>query len=830
MSEVGKTYTYRAGKRIELEKKTDQFIIRALPEELKSMGVSDAEQVSSSSSRVTTRTRDLEGAMKRSRAMAPTHHAYYVAATGKEFLITDRIFVTFREALPPAQVDTFAGRYALIQLEKYGDRDYLFQLTDHTGTNPVKLVVKLMEEEPLVEIAEHDLNQRMKRYQLPTDPQFQQQWHLHTRFVHQDFDPRSSTRCEEAWQLLQHLGSASVVVGVTDDGCKLGHPDFNSPGKFAAWGYFRGMRLINNADIDADQAAMYTPGEDHGTSCAGVIAAEADSLLTVGAAPGCRLLPIKWEINGPFLLISDSKILTMLNFIADKVDVLSNSWGSAPSNLMIPQVVNRIRQLAQTGGRRSQGIIFLWAAGNENCPIQHTATVDIPYTDGWEWQPNGTRRWIGVETSRQFENSLAGVPGVVHVAALASLSQRSHYSNYGSGIALCAPTNNVHEYHRVTVRGLGITTTTGGGGGVTQSFGGTSSATPLVAGVAALVISANPALTALEVIVILKQTAAKDLNMEAYPRTPPASFDPQPTWDVSPVAPFDQGDFTDINDPDGTWSPWFGYGRVDAPRAVAEALARRVTTGQQVYQKTSSPGLDIPDNNITGVQDKISFAEAAQVESVKVSVDITHNYIGDLRLTLISPAGTEVVMHNRNGGATKNLHKTFDLTSTPGLSAFKVGSLQGDWTILVQDLAAADTGRLNQWGLEIAGGVKEEIVLEESPGATIPDNNPQGLERKLTCGESGLIKNIEVAVDITHSYIGDLAVTLISPGGTTISLHQRRGGSQDNLIQTFTATTTPALQALQDQPLQGDWRLRAADLAGLDVGKLNRWSVKIAKK
>jgi subtilisin-like proprotein convertase family protein len=100
----------------------------------------------------------------------------------------------------------------------------------------------------------------------------------------------------------------------------------------------------------------------------------------------------------------------------------------------------------------------------------------------------------------------------------------------------------------------------------------------------------------------------------------------------------------------------------------------------------------------------------------------------------------------------------------------------------------------------------------------------------LTCGESGLIKNIEVAVDITHSYIGDLAVTLISPGGTTISLHQRRGGSQDNLIQTFTATTTPALQALQDQPLQGDWRLRAADLAGLDVGKLNRWSVKIAKK
>ena len=290
--------------------------------------------------------------------------------------------------------------------------------------------------------------------------------------------------------MLDHLGSADVVVGVTDDGCKLSHQDFDSVGKFANWGYFRGERLINSTDIDAQPSQMYKTGANHGTSCAGVIAGEADAVLTVGAAPGCRLLPIQWESDGPFLLISDSKLLTALNFVADKVDVLSNSWGSAPTALWSVQVVNRITELAKTGGRRNRGIVFLWAAGNENCPIQHSATVDVPYSNGW--RPDGSRVWVGVKKSRQFRNNLVGIPGLMHVAALASNARRSHYSNYGTGIMICAPTNNVHDYRRLTVGGLGVTTTTGDSGGTTNSFGGTSSATPLLAGVAALTISANP--------------------------------------------------------------------------------------------------------------------------------------------------------------------------------------------------------------------------------------------------------------------------------------------------------------------------------------------------
>ncbi|MGB7951545.1 MAG: proprotein convertase P-domain-containing protein, partial [Candidatus Binatia bacterium] len=698
------------------------------------------------------------------------------------------------------------------------------------GMNPVKLVVKLTEEEPNVEAADHDLNRRAKMFQfaLPTDPSFARQWHLHRRLADPAFDPRSSCQAEAAWQLLDGFGSPEVVIGVTDDGCKLDHPDFNGPDKFAGWGYLRGERLVNNADIDAAPQEMYKSGSNHGTSCAGVIAAEVDAVLTVGVAPGCRLLPIQWESSGPSLFISDSKLLTVLNFLASKVDVISNSWGITPTSVWSLPVVNRIRQLGQTGGRRGQGIVFLWAAGNENCPINHVANVDVPYTWGWQQRADGSWVWVGVETSRLFENNLVGVPGLMHVAALASNAQRSHYSNYGTGIEICAPSSNVHEYQRITVTGLGITTTSGEFAGITERFGGTSSATPLVAGVAGLVISANPDLPAVEVNAILKQTAAKDLLLDGYPRTPPATFDPNPSWDVSPIAPFDEGDFVDIGSAEGTWSPWFGHGRVDAEGAVAEAMRRRATQpGSQTISKSSAPGLTIPDNNSSGVRDTINVGEALTVASVKVTVDISHTYIGDLRVTLMAPGGDSVLLHDRNGGNSDNLNRTYDASTTPALAALARQPTQGNWLLWVQDLAPIDTGALNRWELAISAGASSQIEVNESPGAIIPDNNPTGIERALDVAEPGQIREIEVALDITHTYIGDLRVTLFSPAGTQIALHNRSGGTQDNLVATYKSTSMAALANLRGQPTQGRWRLKVADLEAVDIGKLNRWTLKI---
>jgi subtilisin-like proprotein convertase family protein len=129
--------------------------------------------------------------------------------------------------------------------------------------------------------------------------------------------------------------------------------------------------------------------------------------------------------------------------------------------------------------------------------------------------------------------------------------------------------------------------------------------------------------------------------------------------------------------------------------------------------------------------------------------------------------------------------------------------------------------------LEVEGRIDSVIVLNEAPGATIPDNDPNGIERTLQVTETGTVKEISVFVDVTHTYIRDLAITLVSSAGTFVPLHNRTGGSTDNIITTYTAATTPELMNLSGEPVEGAWKLRAADLEGLDVGKLNKWELKI---
>jgi subtilisin-like proprotein convertase family protein len=201
-----------------------------------------------------------------------------------------------------------------------------------------------------------------------------------------------------------------------------------------------------------------------------------------------------------------------------------------------------------------------------------------------------------------------------------------------------------------------------------------------------------------------------------------------------------------------------------------------------------------------------------------------------LRLTLAAPSGTRVVLHDRNGGRTQNLRKTFDASNTPALTALNGRSIQGDWTLFVQDLAPADKGLLNRWEIEIRGRRSDAVHVEEAPGVSIPDDNPDGIERLLNAAGDGRIRDLAVSVDITHTYIGDLSVGLIAPDGTRIALHERSGGGEDNLIRTYTPATTPGLAALRGQPLQGAWRLHVADREARDLGKLNRWALRFERE
>ena len=102
----------------------------------------------------------------------------------------------------------------------------------------------------------------------------------------------------------------------------------------------------------------------------------------------------------------------------------------------------------------------------------------------------------------------------------------------------------------------------------------------------------------------------------------------------------------------------------------------------------------------------------------------------------------------------------------------------------------------------------------------IPDNSATGVESPITV--SGATGNAsaqtEVYVNITHTWIGDLIVTLHAPDGSSYVLHNRTGGSTDNIDATYTVD-------LSSEPKNGTWRLHVSDNAGADTGTLNRWSI-----
>ncbi len=256
------------------------------------------------------------------------------------------------------------------------------------------------------------------------------------------------------------------------------------------------------------------------------------------------------------------------------------------------------------------------------------------------------------------------------------------------------------------------------------------------------------------------------------------------------------------------------------------------TTTTTARRFEATPDKVIPDNLPAGIIETLQVPQALMIEALTVEIDISHSYPGDLLLTLTPPSGPALVLHSRSGSnVAQGLKLVLDATKLPALATLRGRDAAGAWRLAVQDLAVADIGRLNRWALAFtpaaATTTNGPLLLKESPGQQIPDNRTAGISRSLAANAAATARlgRAEVKLNITHPYIGDLRVSLVSPAGTEVLLHDRTGSGSDNLITTYTATTTPALAALAGQPLAGNWQLRVADLAGSDVGKLNEWAL-----
>ncbi|TKB26197.1 M6 family metalloprotease domain-containing protein [Desulfopila sp. IMCC35006] len=119
------------------------------------------------------------------------------------------------------------------------------------------------------------------------------------------------------------------------------------------------------------------------------------------------------------------------------------------------------------------------------------------------------------------------------------------------------------------------------------------------------------------------------------------------------------------------------------------------------------------------------------------------------------------------------------------------------------------------------------IRAENTTTVMIPDNNPAGVSSTISIGESGMVKQFTLSLDITHTYIGDLIVELTGPGGQKAILHNRTGAGTDNLVTSYDSMLLAALATFVGLSVQGDWVLKVQDVAGQDVGKLNRWMLDV---
>ncbi len=116
--------------------------------------------------------------------------------------------------------------------------------------------------------------------------------------------------------------------------------------------------------------------------------------------------------------------------------------------------------------------------------------------------------------------------------------------------------------------------------------------------------------------------------------------------------------------------------------------------------------------------------------------------------------------------------------------------------------------------------------MEHRINRKIPD--PGGVRDFIPFPLEAKIKDIEINVDIRHTWRGDLRIILTSPQGTEIVLHDRTGSSKDDIIASYRSTNEKELFApLLGKSAKGDWSIKVIDNAPRDVGVIIKWGISI---
>ena len=477
------------------------------------------------------------------------------------------------------------------------------------------------------------------------DPLYGCQWHLN--------DPNGEDiNVEEVWS--KGITGEGVNVAVVDDGMDHTHEDLA-------------------ANVDASRNHDYTGGGDihhryahHGTNVAGVLAARDNSTGVRGVAP--RATIYGYNLISGDGLITNVEAADAMQRHRDDTAVSNNSWGF-PDGPGMDRAHSFWELAIESGierGYGGKGVFYAWAGGNGH--------MEGDYSNLEEY---------------------ANFYGVTAVCAINDAGMRSGYSEKGSNLWVCAPSSDDrNRWAIVTVENSDR---------YDYRFGGTSAATPMVAGVAALLRSANPELTWRDLKLILAASARKN---DAH----------NPGWEEG-ARKYGSDSDTDRYH----FNHEYGFGVVDAASAVDLAEDWSNVPPLQRVSVSSVSSTVIPAPGTGGaepVTTKLTLNTGIGfVEFVEINANFRHTSFRDMEIELVSPAGTVSELTVPFNTRTDDDDA---LDFLPLVGDFRFGSARhlgenanGEWTLRLTDHFPPLGGILSSWTLTVYGHSKATAV----PGA-----------------------------------------------------------------------------------------------------------------
>ena len=393
--------------------------------------------------------------------------------TADEVLLGRRVVVQLKEGTAPDSVLPSG-----VPRTHFAATLWILDLPDVGAAIAVTAELAQRSEVTVVHPIRRRLNFRQRAYApRPKDTLFDRQWHLDNRDPATGVARGIDLNVRAAWALTR---GTNVTVGLADSGIQVTHPDLGQTEGAPHYDFF-GDRL-GEPMSDTDGV--------HGTSCAGIIAATGNNNLgVVGLAPEARLA--SWPIfglhdfgdgYGPVdVFADDASLAKLFRYKNDSVAVQNHSWGSSGVSLSSMDALSDVAVgEAVTNGRSGLGVVIVRAGGNNR-----------------------------EELTNSDDDGYAADPRTIAVAAVRADGRATSYSSPGANLLVGAPSGDpISDTEEDPAAPNIVTTDLVGSDGYNTAdgeagdydigatgFDGTSASSPEIAGVCALILSANPRLS-----------------------------------------------------------------------------------------------------------------------------------------------------------------------------------------------------------------------------------------------------------------------------------------------------------------------------------------------